>query len=66
MKYPNKIDQIIRLYSYGAMVDGDPILYAPKSEKKPITPVKPIIINAVKKYKLGMSQLIRIKLYSDN
>ena len=38
------MDQKIRLYSYGAMVDGEPILYAPKSEKKPITPVKPIII----------------------
>ena len=44
IKYPNNIDQIIRLYSYGAIVDGEPILYAPKSEKKPITPVKPIIM----------------------
>ena len=26
------------------LVVGEPILYAPKSEKKPITPVKPITI----------------------
>ena len=44
IKYPNSIDQKIRLYSYGAIVDGEPILYAPKSEKNPITPVKPITI----------------------
>ena len=44
IKYPNNIDQNIRLYSYGAIVDGEPILYAPKSEKKPITPVKPMTI----------------------
>ncbi len=42
IKYPNNIDQNIRLYSYGAIVDGEPILYAPKREKKPITPVKPM------------------------
>ena len=38
------MDQKIRLYSYGAIVDGEPILYAPKSEKNPITPVNPITI----------------------
>ena len=48
IKYPNNIDQIIRLYSYGAILDGEPILYAPKSEKKPITPVNPIIIKIKK------------------
>ena len=26
IKYPNNIDQNIRLYSYGAKVDGEPIL----------------------------------------
>ncbi len=26
IKYPNNIDQNIRLYSYGAIVDGEPIL----------------------------------------
>ena len=44
IKYPNNIDQNIRLYSYGAIVDGEPILYAAKREKKPITPVMPITI----------------------
>ena len=44
IKYPINIDQNIRLYSYGAIVDGEPILYAAKREKKPITPVMPITI----------------------
>ena len=48
------------------MVEGDPIRYAPKRAKNPITPVMPIINKIEKKYKLGMFQLIRIKLYSDN
>ena len=59
------MDQIIKLYSYGAIVDGEPILYAPKREKKPMTPVKPIVINIIKYEILGMLQLIRMKLYSN-
>ena len=42
-----KIAQIIKLYSYGAIVDGEPIRYAPNKEKNPITPVNLIIIEYI-------------------
>ncbi len=59
------MDQIIKLYSYGAIVDGEPIRYAPNKEKKPITPVNPMMMSIERKYKLGISQAMRTNLYSE-
>ena len=43
-----KIAQRIIIYSNGAIAEGDPILYAENKQKKPITPVNPILSVKIK------------------